>query len=209
MSKFSITQLELARKNPTQFANNLKAALGTKPSFFGTPKFRRWQNAVGEYHRQNDLSKAINYLEKSFSNRADNVKNRKEVTQFIISLDAYVAEFKKKGFSFQKTNERIHIDLNSKIYISGQVPIIYMNTKGGFSVYFFSQSGIGWESELRFPIIQKYFAENIYGVELDKIEVGIFDTNKNKFSQQLFPENEIKEAIKELTKIGKIMFEIL
>jgi len=209
MSKFSITQLEIARKNPTQFANNLKAAVGTKTVFFGTPKFTRWQNAVGEYHKQNDLSKAINYLEKSFSKRADTAKNRNEVTQFIISLDAYVAEFNKKGFCFQKTNERIHIDLNSKIYISGQVPVIYMNTKGGFSAYFFSQSGIGWESELRFPIVQKYLAENVYGVELDKIEVGIFKTNTNKFSQQIFSEKEIREAVKELTKIGKIMFDIL
>ena len=161
MSKFSITQLETARQNPTLFANNLKATAGTKSTFFGRSKFTRWQDSVGEFHKQNDLSKAINYLEKSFSNRADNSKNRNEVIRFISSLDEYVNQFKKKEFTFLDRKKKIHIDLNAKVFISGQIPIIYMNNKGGFSIYFFSQSSSGWESELRFPIIQKYFAEEI------------------------------------------------
>jgi len=209
MSKFSITQLETARKNPTQFANNLKDTAGVKPSFFGRGKFTRWQDSVGEFHKQNDLSKAINYLEKSFSNRADNSKNRNEVARFISSLDGYAGEFNKKGFTLLDRRKNIHIDLNSKVFISGQIPIIYMNTKGGFSVYFFSQIGIGWEGELRFPIVQKYFAETVYGVDLNKIEVGIFSTANDKFSQQTFSENEVNDADKELKKIGKVIYNIL
>jgi hypothetical protein len=209
MSKFSITQLEVARQNPTQFANNLKTAAGTKPAFFGRGKFMRWQDSVSQYHKQNDLSKAINYLERSFSNRADNTKNRNEVAQFISSLDAYTAQFQKKGFSLMDSRKKIHIDLNAKVFISGQVPITYMNTKGGFSIYFFSQEGLGWESELKFPVLQKYFAEDIYGTELKNIEVGIFSTAKGKFFQQTFTTDEVKEADKELKKIGKVIFDIL
>ncbi len=209
MSKFSITQLEVARQNPTQFANNLKAAAGTKPSFFGRGKFMRWQDSVSEFHKQNDLTKAINYLEKSFSNRADNARNRNEVARFVSSLDAYVSQFKKKGFTLMDSRKKIYIELNAKVYISGQIPVTYMNTKGGFSIYFFSQAGLGWEAELKFPILQKYFADVIYGTDLDKIEVGIFSTDSDKFSQQTFSEDEIKDAEKELKKIGKVMFDIL
>lgn len=209
MSKFSITQLEAARKNPTLFARNLKATSGVKSSFFGRSKFTRWQDSVGEFHKQDDLSKAINYLEKSFSNRADNSKNRNELARFITSLDAYAYQFKKKGFTVLDRRKNIHIDLNTKVFISGQIPIIYMNTNGGFSVYFFSQSSLGWESELRFPIIQKYFAEDIYGVDFNKIDVGVFCIDNDKFSHKIFSELEIKNAEKELKKIGRVMFDIL
>ena len=209
MSKFSITQLEVARRNPKDFANNLKEAAGTKPSFFGRGKLMRWQDSVSVYHKQNDLSKAINYLEQSFSNRADNLKNRKEVERFISSLDAYVLQFKKKGFTLMDSRKKIHIDLNTKVFISGQIPITYMNTKGGFSIYFFSQGGLGWETELKFPILQKYFAEEIYGTDLGKIEVGIFSTESDKFFQQTYTDIEVKEADKELKKIGKVIFDIL
>lgn len=209
MNRFSITQLEIARQNPKKFANSLKVALGTKPSFFARGKLVRWQDAVSEYHKRNDLSKAINYLEKSFSNRADNTKNRNEVTRFISSLEAYVKQFTKNGFSIIDFRKRIQIYLNSKVFISGQVPATYMNTKGGFSIYFFSQDGLGWETELKFPILQKYFAEEIYGTDLDNIEVGIFSTATDKFFQQTFTEDEVREADKELKKIGKIIFDIL
>lgn len=209
MTKFSITQLEVARQNPKLFANNLKAAAGSKSSFFGRGKFVRWQDAVSEYHKQNDLAKAINYLEKSFSNRADNAKNRNEVTKFISSLEAYVVKFKKKEFSVMDFRKRIQIDLNAKVFISGQVPVTYMNPKGGFSVYFFSQGGLGWEAELKFPILQRYFAEEVYGTNLENIEVGIFSTESNNFFQQTFTEDDVKAADKELKKIGRIIFEIL
>lgn len=209
MSKFSITQLEVARQNPTQFAINLKAAAGINPTFFGRGKLMRWQDSVSEFHKQNDLSKAINYLEKSFSNRADNVRNRNEVAKFIFSLDAYVTQFKLKGFSLMDSRKKIHIDLNSKVFISGQIPLIYMNTKAGFSIYFISQTGLGWEAELKFPILQRYFAEEIYGTDLDKIAVGIFSIDSGMFSQQTFSEYEIRDAEMELMKIGKVLFDIL
>jgi len=209
MNKFSITQLEIVRKSPKQFAENLKATADSKPSFFGRGKFMRWQDSVSEYHKQNDLAKAINYLERSFSNRKDNAKNRNEVERFVSSLDAYVSHFNKKKFTLIDSRKKIHIELNAKVYISGQVPITYMNTKGGFSVYFFSQAGLDWETELKFPILQKYFAEQIYGTDLNKIEVGIFSTDSDKFFQQSYTEIEVKEAEKELKKIGNIFFDTL
>ncbi|MEO8665936.1 MAG: hypothetical protein ABI462_10600 [Ignavibacteria bacterium] len=209
MKKFSITQLETARRNPKEFANNMKESAGTTPPFFGRGKLMRWQDSVSEFHKQNDLAKAINYLGKTFSNRADNAKNRKEVERFIVSLDAYVSQFKKKRFTIMDLRKKIHINLNSKVFISGQIPIIFMNIKGGFSIYFFVQGGLGWETELKFPILQKYFAEEIYGTDLDKIEVGIFSIGSDKFFQQTFTNDEIKEADIELKNIGKIIFDIL
>jgi len=209
MNKFSIIQLEVARKDPKQFATNLKATSGTKQSFFRRSKLTRWQDAVGEYHKTNDLAKAINYLEKSFSQRADTTKNRNEVSRFINSLDAYVTQYTKNGFVLLERRKRIKIILNSKVFIGGQVPIIYMNAKGGFSIYFVVQSSIVWESELRFPVLQKYFAEDIFGVGSDKVEVGVFSTHNDKFSQRTFSEDEIKGADKELKKLGKVFYDIL
>ena len=209
MRKISITQLEVARKNPALFANNLKAAGGAKPSFFGRGKFMRWQDSVSEFHKHNDISKAINYLEKSFSNRADNAKNRSEVAKFISSLEAYATQYEKKGFILMDSRKKIHIDLNAKVSISGQIPVTYMNTKGGFSIYFFSQDGLAWEAELRFPILQKYFADEVFGTDLDRIEVGVFSIASDKFFQQTFSAIEVKEAYKELRKIGKVIYDIL
>jgi hypothetical protein len=208
MKKFSITQLENARKNPALFANNLKASV-TKSFFGGRTKFMRWQDAVGEFHKNNSLSKATKYLENSFSNRADNTKNRNEVKRFIDSLEAYVSQFKIKKFTVVDRKKNIHIDLNDKIFICGQIPIVYMNAKGGFSIYFFTQSSKGWENELRYPILQKYFAKEIYGIEVNKIEIGVYGIDIDKYNQKIYSEAEIESAYDELDNIGNTIWGVL
>lgn len=208
MKKFSITKLEVARNDPSGFAKSLKPGGTEASSFFGRSMFIRWQDAINEFHRANDLSKAINYLEKTFSNYADSSKNRKAREGYLGSLDSYVSEIKRNGNIFLK-KESLKITLNAKVMITGRVPLSFMNNKGGFSLYFFSKTSSGWEAELKFPIIQNYFSQEVFGTDLDKVEVGVFSIEDNRFLQQTYTSAEIEGAKKELKKIGKVIFDIL
>lgn len=208
MKTFSITKLETARQNPKDFAKLLKADGTDSGSFFGRSQFIRWQDAVNEFHKTNDLGKALTYLEKTFSNYAINSKNRRSYERYLVSLDEYVSELKKNGNIFLK-REQIKILVNSKLMITGRVPLTFMNMNGGFSLYFFSKETFDWGAELRFPIIQSYFSENVYGADLDKVKVGIFSTQDNKFYEKSFSYNQIETAHKELEKIGRAIFLIL
>jgi len=93
--------------------------------------------------------------------------------------------------------------------ITGRVPLSFMNNKGGFSLYFFSKSSGGWESELRFPIIQSYFAEETYGTALDMVEVGVFSIQDNIFLEKTYSQSDILDAKIELKKISKAIYRIL
>lgn len=89
--------------------------------------------------------------------------------------------------------------------LSGQAPIIYLNSRLTYSIYFFSKTSRNWEDELRFPIIQHYFAKEVYGVETSEIEVGIFALDVEKHLQKSYSKAEIKKAINELNSVGKII----
>ena len=208
MKKFSITQLEQVRKNPSAFANQLKSGITESGNFFGRARFLRWQDAVNDFHKTNDLSKAIKYLENSLSGYAENKKNSKIQEEFIESLIYYVDELEKNSYIYLKA-ETLKIEINEKVMISGRVPLTYMNGSGGFSIHFFSRSNEDWEGELKFPILQKHFADNIFGTDIDKIQVGIYCITDNKFYATTYSSNEIEEADKELENIGDIMFSIL
>jgi hypothetical protein len=199
--------LETARHNPMDFAKSLKLPID-KGGFYGRSQFIRWQDAVNEYHKTNNLSDALNYIEKSFSNYANTSKNRKSYESYLISLDAYVASVKKSGNIYLK-KETIKIPLNSKSMITGRVPVSFMNKKGGFSLYFFSKVSSGWNTELRFPIIQNYFSKEVYGTDLGKIAVGIFSIQDNKFFEHSYSIEEIEDAEKELGRIGRAIFSVL
>ena len=101
--------------------------------------------------------------------------------------------------------KRISIPLTSIVRLGGELPLIKMNNKGGYSIYFFSRESNIWEGELRFPIIQNYVASTLYNVDLNEIEVGVYSLDLRKHLQRCFTQKEIDAAEKELKAIGKVV----
>lgn len=208
MKKFSITHLEEARRNPSLFAKSLLNPKVNSSGFFGRAKFIRWQDAINEFHRTNDIIKAYDYLEKSFSHYSSNPKNRVDYNMYLDSLEAYYKQYQKNGYVFLKS-ETLKITLNDKVLISGRVPLTFMKMAGGFSVFFFSKVTQGWDCELRFPIIQDHFAKNVYGIDSENVDVGIYSIEDNRFISKTFDHVEITGASIELKQIGDQIFSLL
>jgi hypothetical protein len=202
-AKFSITQLEKARKSPFDFAKALKNGTSTS-SGFGYPKSLRWLNAIFKFH-QGDINQAILSLEKGFSQRKDTPKNRREVENFIEAISSYEINIKKKGLLFVKSREAITIEINSSLKITGIIPLIYMNPSNGFSAYFISKENEHWQTELKFPVVQNYIANEVFNCEISDVQIGYIDYYSGLFHDTIFTDKEIKSALKEVTAIGKLI----
>lgn len=202
MNKISFSQLESARKNSAAFAKSLNAPSGSTPRF---SKFMAWQLAVSCYHKERgNLSKATNYFEATFMrNFAATSKNTVERENWILDLQAYSTDDIKKKLTYVEHKKRISIPLTSKVRLGGELPLIKMNNKGGYSIYFFSRESTLWENELRFPVIQNYVASTLYGVDLSDVEVGVYSMDLKKHLQRSFTQKEVDDADKELKAIGK------
>lgn len=201
MNKISFSQLENARRNPTAFAKSLSSPNNGTPRF---SKFMAWQNAVHHYHKErDDLSKAIKYFENTFTrNFADNSKNNAEKENWILELEAYSNDDKRKKLTYVEHKKRINIPLTSKIRLGGELPLIKMNIKGGYSIYFFSRESALWEDELRFPVIQNFIATKLYNVDLSDVEVGVYSLDLQKHLQCIYSKKNIDSAVNELNAIG-------
>ncbi|WP_439483987.1 hypothetical protein [Cyclobacterium plantarum] len=207
MTKFSISKLESARQNPTQFAQTLKSDDSGSGARFS--KYMAWQLSVFKYHTTNDLSQAINYFESTFRrNFAENPNNDRQREAFIMTLQAYATEHVKLGLTYVEHKKRIGIDLSQKLKITGEIPLIHLNSNSGYSAYFFTKDSTTWESELKFPIIQDYMA-NFYGVDLSEVEVGVFGIDNEQLSQITYSDQEVADAIKELNTIGQTIMSII
>lgn len=202
MNKISFGQLESARKNPAAFAKSLTTPSDSNPRF---SKFMAWQLAVHRYHKEKgDLAKAVNYFETTFMrNFADNYKNNAEREDWILDLQAYSTDDIKRKLTYVEHKKRISIPLTRKVRLGGELPLIKMNNKGGYSIYFFSRDSTLWEEELRFPVIQNYIASTLYKVDLSDVEVGVYCLDLKKHLQRSYTQREIDDAEKELKEIGK------
>jgi ribonuclease HI len=210
MKKFSISQLEVARRNANTFANALKNdAKGS--SFGGRPKSVRWLDAIGVYHNSNDISSAINKLSQAFSRRKDTTNNRKELESLIQSLENYVHTHHKLNYIFLEKSHSVEIFLSNKVKITGWIWLLNMKPNGERAGYMISKDikDTSWQNELRFPIIQDYIANKIYGCELNEVEVGVIDFKTGNHHTKKYSAGEIKRAITELDSIGTTITNIL
>jgi hypothetical protein len=208
MNKLSIAQLETARKNPKEFAANLNNAKTTS-AFGGQPKSMRWLSAVCEFHN-NNINSAATALEKSFSNRRDTLKNRNEVSDLVDALSNYSSEYTGRKFTFIESRKKIDSEINSKLKLSGIIPLILMKPLKGFSAYFILNSpSPSWKDELKFPIVQNYVGSKLFACEISDVDVGVIDYQTGEFLEISYSKSEIEEAESELQKIGKTISQIL
>lgn len=209
IKNFSITQLETARKSPTNFAALLKSP--PAQAVFGKSKYADWKNAIYYFHKTNDLVKSLDYFEKFFQKHFKNNRlNTKDFEKYTKLIESYVTEYKNKSFTFIEAKKKIDfLIVKDKLELSGQIPIIYLNNRLTYSIYFFSKTSKDWEYELRFPVMQHYFAKEVYGVDSSEIEVGIFALDVGKHLQKSYSKGEIKKANNELKSMGKIIVDNL
>lgn len=211
MKKISITNLEKARNNPSKFGKSLLDDTISSGAFGTIPKSMKWHGAVIEYHNTNDLSKAISKLENSFSKRSDSPKNRNELKKLIIALDNYVNEYTTNGFIHFDKRVNIDIQLSPKIKLSGWIWLLNMKSTGGYAGYIISKN-IGnhdWMLDLRFPIMQEYIANTLYGCLINEVDVGVIDyTTGNHFTTS-YSQEEIHKALNKLNEISSTINNML
>lgn len=203
MIKFSITKLESARKNPLSFARSLKQGLSS--GNFTYSKYMSWQNAVFNYHKSQDERHAIHYLINALLKFKSIQRDKRELQEYIQKLQLYISDHHSMGNYFVESRKRILIDAHPHVKITGQVPIINMNPNLGYRIYFFSKEVFNWENELRFPLIQYYFAEHVFGCELSELEVGIYCFETSAHYQKSYSKMNVTDALEETLKIGEAL----
>lgn len=202
MARFSITKLEEARHNPQKFAESLTEATDDQ-KFFPRSKFADWQRAAIFFHDGENLSGAIKKLTTVFTlNYKESAKNQKELEEFVLNLENYAHRAEKRGLTLFDKRRNIRIDLNADLLMTGQIPLIYMNNKGGYTASFFQKQTTLWEDELKYPIIQHHIAETLLGCDLKIVEVGIYSLEDEDFSLKTYSKKAINEAIEELRNLG-------
>lgn len=201
--KFSIANLERARRNPVEFAKILKNGDSSANKFGGYPKSMRWLDAVCEFHRSGDISDAFDALEKALGGRKPTAQHRRELQALLKSLDNYKNEVTSRRLSFIKSREKIHLRVNEAVEINGIVPLIFMKTAGGFSAYFVSLNNPAWKSELKFPIVQSYVSESVFKSSVEETDVGYIDYLTGEFNELSFSTSEIAASAVELETIGQ------
>jgi len=206
MIKFSLTELETARRNPAGFARTLIEKSSSKERF-SFSIYQAWQNAVLYWHKINDDARALEYLREALTKFRTIARNENAQLERMRKLTSYIRSHRNLKYSFMEGRKIVSIPIYNDVLLTGRIPIINLNSNGGYSIVFFSKGSASWDDQLKLPITQSFFAETAFGCDPSNVEVGIFSYNDERYYLKTYGQKDIRKCMSELSKIGKKIYE--
>lgn len=193
--KISHGRLEAVRSDLSAFT--------AEQHFNPKSKWRTLQYAVYEYHR-NGVSAAIERFDRDFHDRFTGIQ---DFDLLAGQLELYIARHRRLGAPTVEFQRRIHLDLTPDVFMSGEVPRVDLELRGGYGARLFFRSATDWEGELRMPLLQYELAKSL-GVPVSKVSVGgyVFDSGEHQSRRYSRPEIDaaMQEARRLATRISEL-----
>ncbi len=205
--RISHRKLEAIRNNPKLAAQIISKTGG------GKSIARYWQFKLKHFHTG---KMTIDEVASAFSDDCilkfnNNPANNSKREEYLSRYPHYVSDYKSQNLFFRSFHTRESFMIDSECELYGEIFRIDRTAKGSYSITLFwnNQESEFWASELRFPILQKLFA-NKFNVSTDEIQVGIFDFENQSHEYNTFDKEAIEDALDELSgiieEIGTIIF---
>lgn len=199
MIKVQCSKLEEIRSNPIAFANTLKNDKSTGGGSYGM--FACWQTKIKDVHQEKlTVTGAIKALQQRFMQYADTTVNHKKQEFLIDRMMPYFKAFNEQGFKLEKTMINIKWELVSDVMLTGHSPMLVSNDNYNVA-YYFTEYAMDWKLQLKFPLLQYYLATKYFSCPTDKLKIGTYCLNENKFSIQVYSTEEIERAVGEARAI--------
>lgn len=140
--------------------------------------------------------------DKLFENYKTIQKDSDELHEYLNKLENYIDSFSNSELIFLESRKRLKYSIGPNLNISGQIPIVALNSQGGYNIYFFDKGSPDWEPELKYPFIQNYFSDHVYSCNYSQVRVGIYSLEKEKFQFTTYSDTEIQDSLVEIQNIG-------
>ncbi len=200
MLKISISKLEQARLNPKAFVaslNDVSKGFGSKGSFSGT-----FKTYIGKFHNEDvEKEKLYRQLHDVYKLQfVENPSNNRRTEKYCDAFTAYTEYMRKHDFGLDNFFTRIDLNVLSDVSLGGNSPIL-SSSEDRIMVFSIQENSHQWQTELKYPIFQKYLADNYYDCESGNVEIGVFNIENGQFELTTYNEEDIENAFKETKSI--------
>lgn len=164
--KISHSELEVCRGNVRQWvaAQLNPGSGGPRPGYAAVTRL-----AIYKYHATGDADAAREHLERLLGR----FKSTSRKLSAEGELNSYVAWAEREGVIVADRKVRLNYDLESGIYLGGEVPRVDVDlVGGGYRAVLLGYDAPAWRSELRTPLLQRAIASHFQRDE-SEVVVGV------------------------------------
>jgi len=195
------SQLEIARKNPAKFGKRYAPGSGG----FNSRNFRTFlSSAIRDFHRgamKDDVLKA--FTKKCEDKLKLQAHFNPRLKHYVKILSDYCDSYATQGCQFVEARKLTQLVIGTHL-LRGNVDRFDMRVAGGYRATMTQLEQSSWETELRWPLIQKAIAIEL-GASIGEVEVGVFCYSDGIYAYRRFTAQEIAVAESEaLTVLDQV-----
>jgi hypothetical protein len=160
-----------------------------------TIKYSVWKDAINHYLKTRDRNAAISYLNSRFNRFAENRFDLIDRLHFLTELNGCIDDYiqLKMEPHLRKINFEFAID--NRINVYGQVPRIDKSLENDkYYISFYIHDNMGWQHDIKYALIQSWFASNVLETETSKICIGVYNIENNRHEFVCYSEAQIDMA---------------
>lgn len=202
--RIPLGDIENALRDPSAYRSQLESG---NEQVFGETYAGALRQAIFRYHSTKDSQVALAYLEGRLTN-SQRLRNPARIRETMDDLEWYVDEHATRGWQTFQAPVRLMIPpplaFVAPPVCSGEVGRLDLVPAGGYAGWLFSGDvGVGWERQIRFPLIQHGLSVGPLGVSPSEIQVGVCDFRARRVALHRYSDGEIARARGRLTQLLK------
>jgi hypothetical protein len=201
MTNISVSNLERVRLNPVAYAQLISTGDAFQKG--GTHgMFAFWQDIAKQMHQEEltiseSLKKLYAIYHRSFKDSPSNEKKQEGLYQALVQ---YEKAIRLAHFSFYEGRKRVKWPIIPDVQLTGLTPWVFKKGETFYS-YFYAENSFYWQSDLKYPILQQYLADQVIGCELKLLHIGVYFLDTSSFESRNYTVKEVKDAIAETAGI--------
>jgi len=195
------SQLEIARKNPGKFGKRYAPGSGG----FNSRNFRTFlSTAVRDFHRGATKDDVLKEFTKKCEDKLKlQAHFNPRLKHYVKILSEYCDSYATQGCQFVEARKSTQLVIGTHL-LRGNVDRFDIRVAGGYRATMTQLEQSSWESELRWPLIQKAMANDL-GAPINEVEVGVFCYADGLYAYRIFTNTEISGAEAEaLTVLNQV-----
>jgi hypothetical protein len=192
--KISHTQLEACKANPRAWVR----ALGGPDPIFQLGYNQALLHTIHHYHKSGGNERqARKYLQDLIARHFQNEHRSEQIQEW---LEAYIRWYRRSAIIVADSKFRIRLNLGVLLELRGELHRFDVLT-GGYRAVLLGTYSIGWENQLRMPLLQRASAQR-FGRPVDDVSVAAQHLDGSNLETRHYSRGEIIDAEAEFRRLS-------
>lgn len=199
------SNLEQARKNRILYAERLSDGdKFTRGGTFGM--FQHWQEIAQKMHMGDfGIGEALRQFESACGRFAATTRNLDKQAHLLEDFVRYMKRYKAEQLVWREPRHQLRWPLIPQIRLTGITPWVFEGEKGLYA-YFCHEQPVNWKEELKYPLLQRYLADDILHCRLGQLNMGVYCLQSRDFEWKRYSPLEVRTAVQETSQLFTDIF---